>query len=85
MDREPVITANTIVAFITAVIVLAVAFGLPMTEQQQAAIVGVVIIVAPILAAFWARTNTTPLSRPRDADGEVLTRIDGTQPLKARK
>ena len=65
MQNEPVITANTIVGLVTAVLVLLVAFGLPLTDDMRASIIGVVVIVAPLLAAWWARRKVTPIANPR--------------------
>ena len=78
MQNEPVITANGIVAFVSAVIVLAISFGAPITEAQKAAIIGVVVIVAPLAAAWYIRRHTTSLADPRDADGAPLSRPDNS-------
>lgn len=48
IKREPVITTATITAAVTAVIALLVAFGLPVTNEQSAAILGVVAVLAPL-------------------------------------
>lgn len=84
MSDEPVLSANTLVALVSAVLVLAISFGMPMTEEQRAAILGVVVIVAPIAAALWARSQVTPLADPRDIDGAELTRPDNTPALPAQ-
>lgn len=81
MSEEPVITSATVVAFVTALLVLAVSFGLPVTEEQRAAIISVVAIVAPFGVIWWARRETTPLVNARDVDGEALTRFDGKPAL----
>lgn len=60
MNREPVLTAATIAALVTAVVALLKAFGVPLTNDQAVAITGVVGVVAPLVAAFVARRRVTP-------------------------
>lgn len=52
---EPLVTTGTITAVVTALIALFVAFGLPVSDDQQAAILGVVAVVAPFVVAFVGR------------------------------
>jgi len=85
MRNEPVVTANGIVALVTALLVLSVSFGLSLTDEQRAAIIGVVVIVAPLASAWWIRRQVTPLSAPRDEDGAPLTRMDNSPTIKARR
>lgn len=61
MKREPVITTSLITAAATATIALLVAFGLPLTDAQQQAILAVVAVAAPILV-IAARRWTVPAS-----------------------
>lgn len=62
-----------IVGVVTAVIVLLVAFGVPISEDQRAAVVGV---TAAVLALFGGgvavRALVTPLANPKTSDGEPL-------------
>jgi len=78
LDSQPIWTANGIVALVSALIVLGVALGLPISTELKAAILGVVVIVAPAIAAWWASKRTTPLVAPKDEDGRRLVR-EGTQ------
>ncbi len=48
MDREPAL----IIGLVTAIIALAVAFGAPVTQQQQEAIIGAVIALIPVILAI---------------------------------
>ena len=50
-EQKPLLTSATITGGVAAVITLAVAFGLDVTAEQTAAILGVVGIVAPF--AVW--------------------------------
>ncbi len=65
MKREPVITAAVVVALIEALIVGAVAFGWDITPDQQVSLMGIVLaaaaVIAPIVAAVWARSRVTPV------------------------
>ncbi|MEV6693357.1 hypothetical protein AB0M35_17995 [Micromonospora sp. NPDC051196] len=54
-STEPVMSAAAITAAVTAMIALLVAFGLELSADQQAAILGVVAVVGPLVAGWWAR------------------------------
>lgn len=73
---EPVISTATVTSAVTAVIALLVAFGLPLTDAQQVAILGVTAVVAP-LVVIYARRWTVPSAQvvertERQADGPDL-------------
>jgi len=59
-EREPAAVAASIVAGVTAVIALVVAFGVPLTDEQRTAILGVAAVAAPIIAAALTRPKVTP-------------------------
>ena len=59
---EPVISTATVTSAVTAVLALLVAFGLPLTEEQQVAILGVTAVVAP-LVVIYARRWTVPAAQ----------------------
>ncbi|NBE82779.1 hypothetical protein [Micromonospora rubida] len=52
---EPLFTVGAITAAGTAVISLLVAFGLPLSANQQTAILGMVAVLAPLVVAAIAR------------------------------
>lgn len=54
-STEPLFTVGTITAAVTAVIGLLVAFGLPVSDDQQTAILAVVAVAAPLAVAALAR------------------------------
>jgi len=60
MKREPVITVASLTAVVSAVITLAVSFGLDLSDDQRQAILGVVAVVAP-LVVMVARRFVSPL------------------------
>ena len=60
MKTEPLVSIGSITAAATALIALLVAFGAPLTEEQQIAILGVVAVAAPIAVAIAARPRVTP-------------------------
>ena len=76
MNREPLLTKASWVALVTAVIAVAVAFGLPLTDEQQKALIALAGVLAPVAAAVWARGQVTPVADPRDDDGQPLTPAD---------
>lgn len=59
---EPVISTATVTSAVTAVLALLVAFGLPLTDEQQVAILGVTAVVAP-LVVIYARRWTVPAAQ----------------------
>jgi hypothetical protein len=65
MTREPLVTAATITALVTALIGLLVAFGVDLTDDQQTAVLGVVAVVAPLVVALFTRSKVTPVKDPR--------------------
>lgn len=85
MGTEPALSSTGIVAAISAIVAALVGFGLiNWTGEQQglfmAAIIGVLGVVAPLAAGWYTRTQSTPLSMPRDEDGTPLIRADGNLP-----
>lgn len=76
MEREPVLTIGTITAVVTAVVGLLVSFGVTISDTQQAAVLGCVAVLAPLLVAFLSRQRVTPTADPRDDDGTALVRAD---------
>ncbi len=55
MRTEPAVIVAATTAVAVAVVGLLVAFGVPMTEDQQAAVLGVVGALAPIVAGVVTR------------------------------
>lgn len=54
-QREPAVSVGLILTAITSLFAVGVAFGLPITDDQQTAILGLVAAVAPIVAAVLIR------------------------------
>lgn len=63
MSNEPVLAAGTAAGLVGAVLTLLVAFGVHVTEDQQKAILAVVVLVVPIVAAIIARSKVTPVAK----------------------
>ena len=55
LRTEPARLIGAVTALVTAGIALLVAFGVPLTDTQQVAILSVVAAVAPLLAALVIR------------------------------
>lgn len=52
---DPTGVVATIVASVTALVAIAVAFGVPLAEEQQAALLSAVAVIAPVAAMYWVR------------------------------
>lgn len=77
MKREPVMTAQTITALISAGMVMLVALGLvKLDDTQQAAIMAFAIALTNVIAGFVTRSWVTPLSDPKDSSGVPLVPIN---------
>ena len=71
MNREPVLTVASITSLVAAVIALLVAFGLPLTNDQQNAILSVVALASPLVVAAFSRPKVTPIASPRGERGAM--------------
>ena len=69
MKNEPLVTLASITAGVTALLALLVAFGIPITQEQQVAILGVAAVAAPFVVAVAGRGRVTP-------NGSVVERVD---------
>jgi hypothetical protein len=68
-EQEPVFSRAVAVAVATAGVGAAVAFGLPLTDAQQTAVIAVVAAVAPLVLAWWARRHVnSPASTAKVLD-----------------
>lgn len=61
MNREPVVTVSSIVAVVAAALAVGTAFGLHLSKEQTAAIMGAVTVLAPLVAGFIGRQFVTPV------------------------
>ncbi len=80
MSNQPIWSSATIVTIVTAAIALLVAFGFELTNEQTAAILGFVGVLAPIAVAAFSNPRTTALAQPEDKDGTPLVREDTRGP-----
>lgn len=55
MSKEPAAIVGAITAIVSAVLVFLESFGVSLTDDQQAAIRGIVAVVAPLIAAVVIR------------------------------
>lgn len=76
MNTSPLITTAALASITGAVIALLVAFGVHLTPDQTAAIMGVVAVAAPWVVALVGHNTTTPLSAPKDEDNVPLVRAN---------
>lgn len=61
MKNEPAITVASITAVVVAAIALLVAFGVQVSDEQAAAIVGFVAVVGQLVAGYVTRGKVTPV------------------------
>jgi hypothetical protein len=54
---EPLITIGAIIAAVAAVLALLVSFKVPIDERQHDAILGAIVVIAPIVTALWGRAK----------------------------
>ncbi len=55
--QEPVLSAASIVTVATAILAAAVAFGAPISDDQQAAVLAAIAVVAPVILGLVARAK----------------------------
>jgi hypothetical protein len=82
VKNEPAVTIGGLTAAVAALIAVALAFGVPLTDGQQAAILGAVAVVGPLVAAFLTRARVTPAGNvvayiPKRAAGPGLRVLAG--------
>jgi len=70
-DREPAL----IVAFVQALITLAVVFGAHITSAQSTAIIGVVIAALAVVGGLVTRSQVTPTSGATSPPAVDLTKV----------
>ncbi|PYJ11240.1 MAG: hypothetical protein DMF06_03250 [Verrucomicrobia bacterium] len=77
MSNMPLITTAAITSIVGAVISVLLAFGVHLTPEQSAAIMGLITVLAPWVVALVGHNTTTPLANPTAKDGEPLVRASG--------
>lgn len=71
--REPLAVRAALIAMASAVLQTLVAFGVPLTADQQASVSTLVNVTTILMVVLWSRGTVTPLSDPRASDGTPLT------------
>ncbi|MFV2087073.1 hypothetical protein [Micromonospora sp. LOL_021] len=56
-STEPLWSVGGVTAAVTALLGVVTAFGLPLTEAQQAAVLGLAAVVAPLIVALVGRAR----------------------------
>jgi hypothetical protein len=64
VSREPLVTVAVLTSIVGAVLALLKSFGVDISNEQQAAISGLALIVAPLLVAVFVRPRVTPVAKP---------------------
>lgn len=63
VKREPVAIGASIVGVVNAVLVLLVAFGVELSPEQTAAVMGVANAVVVTATAIWTRARVSPVEK----------------------
>lgn len=78
MKTEPVISVGSITAAVTAVIALLVAYGFDISGDQQTAILGIVAVLAPMIAMAFTRGKVYSPASAQKAANEAAVTQDAT-------
>jgi hypothetical protein len=70
-DNEPSLTGGIIVAIAAALLGVLVSFGASITPDQQKAIMVLVTVLAPLVAAVVIRQFVVPVAKLKDAYGST--------------
>lgn len=63
-DREPLAIRAAVVAAVTVILDLLVAFGFDLTEEQYASIVAATSLIGMLVIVLWVRPKVTPVADP---------------------
>ena len=85
MSDQPLVSAAAISSLVSAIIALLVSFGVPVTPEQNTAIMTFVAALIPWLMWFLAKNKVTALADPKDEDGQPLTRAGDLPTLKQQR
>lgn len=77
---EPAVSTASITGAVTAVIALLVAYGFDISEDQQVAILGVVAVLAPVIAGIVTRYQVFSPSSAQKAVNSAAATGDATLP-----
>lgn len=66
--RDPLAVRAAAVSVVTVLVGLAIAFGVPITDEQKVALVGAAAVLAPIAVALLSRPKVT-------ANAKVIARV----------
>ena len=62
VKREPVAVANSAAAVVSALLICLIAFGVELTDEQIAGVVGVIIALGALGATVFGRARVTPVA-----------------------
>ncbi|WP_412736287.1 hypothetical protein [Krasilnikovia sp. MM14-A1259] len=72
MSRQPLTSRAAAVAVVGLVVVALAHAGIAIPADIREAVVEVIAVGGPLVAAFWTRRHVTPTASPRAADGTPL-------------
>lgn len=79
-SKEPAALVGMITGLVSAVIALAIAYGVDISDDQQAAIMGLVAALAPIIAGIVTRSKVYSPSTTQSLVNKAAATQDATIP-----
>lgn len=73
MTREPLAIRGAVIAAVQAALTFAVLMGLDLTPEQVAGAMALVATLGTLAVVLWTRGKVTPISDPRDNEGNPMT------------
>lgn len=84
--HEPILSTASIVTVVTTILALLAAFGLPLTGPQEAAVLGALAVIAPIVLGIIARNQAwSPFTAGATVRAEVakaVRTVQGQPPIR---
>lgn len=78
--REPLAIRAAVVALLSAILQTVVAFGAPLTADQQASLSTLINVASVAALVIWTRGKVTPVDDPSIPGSVVLPNELGTEP-----
>ena len=72
IDNEPVAVITAVISLIAAIVAMLPLFGVPLTADQAAGIMAVVVAAGGVVSTLLIRSQVTPVANPKDNDGNPL-------------
>lgn len=78
--REPLLTVGLITTVAAAILAMAVSFGLPISDDQQAKLLALILVVAPLIVMAVGRARVWAPSTVRATVNAEIAKAQRTTP-----